>query len=147
MTFTYVGPATSDRDKVRFLIQDTDSTNPQMTDEEIAWLITEWADVYDAAANAAEVLASSYAHKADYNKSVGDLSLSETFSTQSQRFSSIATNLRLNRMRRYAPNWVANSQALQSTADRIVDTRNTDAFLGQMDNPRGTGATQANGNN
>jgi hypothetical protein len=118
-----------------------------MTDEEIAWLITEWADVYDAAANAADVLAGRYAHKADYNKSVGDLSLSETFSTQSQRFSALATNLRLNRMRRFSPNWVANPQALQSTADRIVDTRNTDAFLGQMDNPRGTGATQANGNN
>lgn len=139
MTFTYVGPATSDRDKVRFLIQDTDSNNPHMTDEEINWLISEWADVYDAAANAADVLAGSYAHKADYNKSVGDLSLSETFSTQSQRFSSLATSLRLNRMRRYVPTWVANAEALKSTADRVVDTHNTDAFMGQMDNPRGTG--------
>ena len=136
MTFTYVGPAGSDRDKVRFLIQDTDSTNPHMTDEEINWLITEWADVYDAAANAADILAGSYAHKADYSKSVGDLTLSETFSTQSERFSSLATSLRLNRMRRYVPSWVANAEALKSTADRSVTTYNTDAFLGQMDNPR-----------
>ena len=139
MTFTYVGPATSDRDKVRFLIQDTDSTAPHMTDEEINWLISEWADVYDAAANAADVLAGQYAHKADYSKSVGDLSLNETFSTQSERFAALASNLRLNRMRRYAPSWIANADALKSTADRDVTTYNTDAFLGQMDNPRGTG--------
>ena len=136
MTFTYVGPATADRDKVRFLIQDTDSTAPHMTDEEIAWLLTEWADVYDAAANAADILAGQYAHKADYSKSVGDLSLNETFSTQSQRFSALATSLRLNRMRRYAPSWIANADALKSTADRNVTTYNTDAHLGQMDNPR-----------
>ena len=136
MTFTYVGPATSDRDKVRFLIQDTDSNAPHMTDEEIQWLITEWADVYDAAANAADILAGSYAHKADYSKSVGDLSLNATFSTQSQRFAALATSLRLNRMRRFVPSWVANADALKSTADRNVSTYNTDAHLGQMDNPR-----------
>jgi hypothetical protein len=136
MTFTYVGPATADRDKVRFLIQDTDSNAPHMTDEEIAWLLTEWADVYDAAAQAADILAGSYAHKADYSKSVGDLSLNETFSTQSQRFSALATSIRLNRMRRYTPSWVANTEALKSTADRNVSTYNTDAHLGQMDNPR-----------
>jgi hypothetical protein len=56
MTWTYVGPATSDRDKVRFLIQDVETTRQLLSDEEIAWLLTEWADVYDAAANAAEVL-------------------------------------------------------------------------------------------
>jgi hypothetical protein len=136
MTFTYVGPATSDRDKVRFLIQDTDSTAPHMTDEEINWLISEWADVYDAASNAADVLAGQYAHKADYSKSVGDLSLHENFSHQSMRFSALASSLRLNRMRRYAPKWVANPDALLSTADRNVTTYNTDAHLGQMDNPR-----------
>lgn len=140
MTFTYVGPATSDRDKVRFLIQDTDSTAPHMTDEEINWLISEWADVYDAAANAADVLAGQYAHRADYSKSVGDLSLNETFSTQSQRFAALASNLRLNRMRRFAPSWVANADALKSTADRNVTTYNTDAHIGQMDNPRSDNA-------
>jgi hypothetical protein len=107
-----------------------------MTDEEINWLISEWADVYDAAANAADVLAGQYAHRADYSKSVGDLSLNETFSTQSQRFASLATSLRLNRMRRFAPSWIANADALKSTADRNVTTYNTDAHLGQMDNPR-----------
>lgn len=141
MGFTYTGdPAGNSRDKVRFLIQDTDSNNPHITDEEIAWLLTEWADVYDAAAQAADILAGSYAHKADYSKSVGDLSLNETFSNQSTRFTQLATNLRLNRMRRFAPSWIANADALKSTADRNVTTYNTDARLGQMDNPRSTTA-------
>jgi len=147
MTFTYVSPLSSDRDKVRFLIQDTNSTAPHMTDEEIQWLIAEWADVYDAAANAADILAGSYAHKADYNKSVGDLSLQESFSKQSERFQALASTLRINRMRRYVPNWVANADALQSTLERNVDTYHTDAFMGQMDNPRGTGAGSLNGSN
>lgn len=138
MTFTYIDPTNSNRDKVRFLIQDTDSTNPHMTDEEVNWLISEWADVYDAASAAADILAGSYAHKANYSKSVGDLTLSETFSTQSERFQALATTLRLSRMRRYVPSWVANSKALQSTADRVVDTYNTDSHLGQFDNPRGS---------
>lgn len=143
MTFTYVGPATSDRDKVRFLIQDTDSTAPHMTDEEINWLIAEWADVYDAAANAADILSGSYAHKADYSKSVGDLSLNESFSKQSERFAALATSLRLNRMRRYVPSWVANAESLKSTGDRSVTTYNTDAYTGQMDNPR-TSTSESN---
>jgi hypothetical protein len=147
MTFTYVSPLTADRDKVRFLIQDTDSTAPHMTDEEIQWLIAEWADVYDAAANAADILAGSYAHKADYVKRVGDLHLQETYSKQSERFQALATTLRTNRMRRYVPKWVANSAALQSTNERNVDTYHTDAFVGQMDNPRGTGAGSLNGSN
>jgi hypothetical protein len=138
MTFTYIDPTNSNRDKVRFLIQDTDSTNPHMTDEEVNWLISEWADVYDAASAAADILAGSYAHKANYSKSVGDLTLSETFSTQSERFQALATTLRLSRMRRYTPRWVASADALQSTADRVVDTYNTDSHLGQFDNPRGS---------
>jgi hypothetical protein len=136
MTWTYVGPATADRDKVRFLIQDVDTTRQLMSDEEIAWLITEWSDVYEVAANAAEILSAKFAGKADYSKSVGDLSLNETFSSQSQGYKELAKTIRANRHRKYAVTWVANAEALKSTSDRSVDTYNTDAYLGQMDNPR-----------
>ena len=136
MTWTYVGPATSDRDKVRFLIQDVETTRQLMSDEEIAWLISEWGDVYEAAANAAEALAAKFTGKADYSKSVGDLSLNETFSSQSAGFKELAKSIRLNRHRRFTVSWVANPEALKSTADRTVTTYNTDAFTGQMDNPR-----------
>lgn len=136
MTWTYVGPATSDRDKVRFLIQDVETTRQLMSDEEIAWLISEWGDVYEAAANAADALAAKFTGKADYSKSVGDLSLNETFSSQSAGFKELAKNIRSNRHRKYTVSWVANAEALKSTANRTVNTYNTDAHLGQMDNPR-----------
>ena len=136
MTWTYVGPATSDRDKVRFLIQDVETTRQLMSDEEINWLISEWGDVYEAAANAADALAAKFTGKADYSKSVGDLSLNETFSSQSAGFKELAKSIRSNRHRKYTVSWVANAEALKSTADRSVTTYNTDAFTGQMDNPR-----------
>jgi len=139
MAFTYTGdPAGSNRDKVRFLVQDTVNTGHLLEDEEIAWLISEWADVYDAAAHAADILAAKFAGQADYSKSVGDLSLSETHSAQVERYHQIGVNLRLMRQRRYVPTWVANSDSLKSTADRDVDTYNTDSYLGQFDNPRGS---------
>jgi len=138
MAFTYVDPSSGNRDKVRFLIQDTVNTGHLLTDEEITFLLSEWADVYDAAASAADILAAKFAGQADYSKSVGDLSLSETHSAQVERYHQIGTSLRLMRQRRYTPTWVANSDALKSTADRDVDTYNTDAYLGQFDNPRGS---------
>ncbi len=136
MTWTYVGPATADRDKVRFLIQDVDTTRQLLSDEEIAYLLAEWNDTYEAAANAAEILGAKFSGKADYSKSVGDLSLNETFSSQSQGYKELAKTIRANRHRKYTVSWVANADALKSTADRTVDTYNTDAYLGQMDNPR-----------
>lgn len=140
MTFTYTGdPAGSSRDKVRFLIQDNQSAHYHLSDEEIAWLLTEWEDVYRAAAAGADAIAGSYAHKADYTKSVGDLTLTETYSKQSERFSTLAAQLRRSRNERYTVKWVANADALKSTADRVVDTHNTDAYLGQFDNPNADG--------
>lgn len=49
-TWTYAGDFTLARDQVRFLIQDTQSTRPLLTDAEIAWLVSTEANVYMAAA-------------------------------------------------------------------------------------------------
>ena len=54
MAFTYVDPTSGDRDKVRFLIQDTDSTDPHLQDAEITYLVSVWGNVYRAAAYAAD---------------------------------------------------------------------------------------------
>jgi hypothetical protein len=52
MTFTYSGdPSTSTRNYVRFLINDTNSTDALFSDEEIAYLITEWStNAYESGA-------------------------------------------------------------------------------------------------
>jgi len=75
MTCTYSGnPADSDLDAVRFLLQDTDCSNNIFEDEEIAWTLTEEANIYTAAAclldNAINNSSGSLS-----SKKVGDLSL------------------------------------------------------------------------
>ena len=56
MAFTYVDPSSGDRDKVRFLVQDTDSTDAHLQDAEITYLVSTWGNVYDAAIAAAEII-------------------------------------------------------------------------------------------
>lgn len=96
MSWSYSGnPASSTRDEVRFLIGDTDSTDQQMTDEEIDYLRTVHADLgagvsnYLAAASAALALASKYAKMSD--KTVGSLSIS--YSQKHSQFLSLAKSL------------------------------------------------------
>lgn len=74
MTWTYSDPSTYDRDKVRLLIGDTNTSDQQLSDEEIAFFLTEEGSVYRAAAAAARSLMAKYSRLVD--KSVGDLSLS-----------------------------------------------------------------------
>ena len=75
MTWSYSGdPSASDKDAVRFTIQDTDSSDQQMSDEEVNWLLTEYGSVRAAAIAAARTLAAKYARSVD--KAVGDLRLS-----------------------------------------------------------------------
>lgn len=66
MTFTYGGdPSANNRDAVRFLIGDTVSADPLITDEEIAWLLSERGGVYPAAIQACETIAAKFARLAD----------------------------------------------------------------------------------
>lgn len=76
MTWTYGGdPSANSRDAVRFLIGDTDTTDQQISDEEIAYLLsTEGSDVNRAAARAVRSIMAKYARLVD--KSVGDLRVS-----------------------------------------------------------------------
>ena len=62
MTWTYSGdPSSSDKDAVRFLIGDTDSTDPIMQDEEIVWLLSQHGTPSKAAYHAALSAAGKYA--------------------------------------------------------------------------------------
>lgn len=95
MAFTYGGdPSANNRDKVRFLIGDTDSTNPLLQDAEILFLFNEWnSNAYIAAAHACDSLAAKFAGKADNSKSVGDLSISTQFGQQADRYRSLGAQL------------------------------------------------------
>ena len=77
MSFTYgddpgISTAAKRRDAVRTLTGDTNSTDPQLTDNQVAFYLTyagdsaSWATVYIAALQAARAILSKYARATDY---------------------------------------------------------------------------------
>lgn len=78
MTWTYTGdPSDSDKDAVRFIIGDTNTGDQLLSDEEIAWLLTENGGKYAAAVAACEAIAAAFSRKIDLTSaSEGSLSLS-----------------------------------------------------------------------
>lgn len=105
MTWSYSGnPAASANDKVRFLCGDTDTNNQQITNEEIAFLLTEWGgNAYTAAAEACMAIAGKYASKADSSRSVGDLSISTQYQAQAKAMVERAMDLRNQASRAASP--------------------------------------------
>ena len=66
MTWTYDGdPTANDRDEVRFLCGDTDTTDQLVTDEEIAYAIADAGNNKLAAALVCEAIAASFARDVD----------------------------------------------------------------------------------
>lgn len=91
MTWSYSGnPSVSEKDQVRFLVQDTQSAKPLLQDEEIAYLISTEGSPQDAAAKAAETLAAQFARFVD--ESVGQVKVS--FSQRFKHYSELAKNLK-----------------------------------------------------
>lgn len=95
MTWSYSGnPTSSDLDRVRFLIGDTDTTNQLLANEEINWLLSEANNaVYVAAFNACRSLSMKFAAKSDYSRSVGDLSISTQYGAAADRYAKLAASL------------------------------------------------------
>ena len=133
MAFTYVEP-TTDRDKVRFLVQDTDSTDFHLHDAEITYLLSTWGNVYDAAIAAAEIISGQYAHKTNYSRSIGDLSISESYGASAVEFRALADRLRQQKDRLYVPIAKINAQSIVSTGEKTVQTYKSDFSTGLMDN-------------
>lgn len=78
MTWTYdgapgTGSTAAERDAVRFLVGDTDSSDPLVTDEEIGYALDTEGGINPAAAVAARAIAAKFSRQAD--KEVGDLSI------------------------------------------------------------------------
>jgi hypothetical protein len=94
MTWTYSGnPAASALDQVRFTIGDTDTTDQQLSNEEITWLVSARGSAPLAAPYAAEAIAAKLARESDSSKSVGDMSLSRSLSARSQKYYELAQRL------------------------------------------------------
>lgn len=94
MTATYVNPAASDKDAVRFLIGDTNPDNSLISDEEIGWLVTKWIPIQGTieyvAAAAADSIAAKYAREASFSADGVSVSLANL----GQQFRDLAISLR-----------------------------------------------------
>jgi len=142
MTWEYSkDPATSDKDAVRFLIQDVDDASPIVQDEEIDWLLLQNTNIYFAAAAACEAIAARY-RAAATSKSVGGLSIS--YATRSDEFAAQAALLRAQGTSSGTgvpvPVWTAGSidEKEQRWADD--DLNHVDVYIGMHDN-HGAGAS------
>ena len=94
MTWTYTGnPAASDRDAVRFLVADTVSTDPLITDEEIAYLLDVYTEAPNAAVGAARAIAAKFSRESDQARTIGDLTLSESLSQKSTQYHHLGDHL------------------------------------------------------
>ena len=94
MTWSYSGnPASSDTDAVRFLVADTQTSDQLISNEEINYLLTVYNDPAFAAVAAARAIAAKFARQSDQSRSVGDLSLSESFSQKSEQYHHLADHL------------------------------------------------------
>lgn len=74
MTWTYSGdPGASDLDQLRFTIGDTDTTDQQLTDEELNYLLTDRGSVAGAAVSALHALIAKYTRLVDQR--TGDIDI------------------------------------------------------------------------
>jgi hypothetical protein len=95
MSWGYSGnPASSDRDRIRFLIGDTKETTQSLADGELDYLLSTHPSPEAAAAAAAEAMADRYAGLSVTTKRVGDLSLSYEYGQTGDRFMALAKRLR-----------------------------------------------------
>lgn len=128
MTWSYSGdPSSSDRDAVRFLIGDTDTTDQQLSNEEINYLLVEYTSVDQTAIAAIGSLIAKYSRYVD--QSTGDISLS--YSQRINQFKELLNNIR----RRMAEGVRPYCGGL-SIADKELDVENDDrvdpAFYEEM---------------
>lgn len=94
-TWSYSGdPATSDRDQVRFLIQDTDLEVPLLSDNEVNFLVTKWFPLYQSLTYVAAIAASVVARRFASVLNVSGDGVSVSTADLAQRYTDMATRLR-----------------------------------------------------
>lgn len=132
MTWTYDGPTdgawATVRDRVRFLTTDTVQSAQSVSDEEIAALEAELAEVlgtpvdpYALAAAVADAMADRYEVVAmTESKAVGNSSLSRSFSDRASRFRLLASRLRA---RGGAPALAGMGRTSGTTPERVFRLR------------------------
>lgn len=136
MSWSYSGdPSSSDKDAVRFLVQDTDTNDQLVQDEEINWALTQGGGIYEAAALIAGTIAAQFARMAD-KETVGKVSVSYT--KRAEQYKALADDLKKQASTKSAPIPYAGgiSKADVETQELNEDRVKPSFTVGQFDNPR-----------
>jgi hypothetical protein len=100
MTWSYSGdPTSSDLDAARLLIGDTDTDHQLLSDEELNFFVSQYSNVYHAAALAAEALAARFAPSTE--QKLGDWSAA--YQQRYEHFRQLAIDLRKRTARQAYP--------------------------------------------
>lgn len=95
MTWTYNSDVSTDRDKIRLLIGDTDTTDQLLSDEEIDFVSTQQPNNYYAAAQCCETIAGKFAR--DVSTTLEGMSIAKR--QRFENYLNMANNLRVMAMR------------------------------------------------
>ena len=131
MAWTYTAALTSDLERVRFLIGDTDTNDQQLQDAEIDWVNTQTGNVYMAAAKCCRALAAKYSRQAD--SAVGDLSVKK--SQRAKAYLDLAKKLELDGATNSPPYTGGISVADKQTYEEDSDIPAPKFFTDMQKNP------------
>ena len=135
MAWTYSGnPGSSDLDHIRFLIQDTDTTDQLFSNEELTYLFNSYGDAYSAAIAAVTTLIAKGSRVQEESKTVGDLSLSVKSGARVTQWETLLKSLKAERFRLSPAAPVINANAIVPTVERVEEDESTDFVIGKMDN-------------
>lgn len=137
MAWTYSGnPAESDRDAVRFEVQDTDQTNRLVSDDEIEYALTAAGTVLGAAAHCCDALARRFAARVDVSITSGGDSVKRSYNAMAQTFAERARELRQRAQASSGAPWTGGTSATRKDA-LVADTDRTQPRFsrGQFDGP------------
>jgi hypothetical protein len=95
MSWNYSGdPSASELDQVRFYVQDTDGARPLLTDEEITFLLLQWAPAYNSplyvSGVCAEIIASKFIGEVNVSADGANVDQGAIF----DRYNTLAASLR-----------------------------------------------------
>lgn len=108
MSWTYDLPVEGEfptvKDQVRFLVRDTTQSQASVSDEEVDYLVHQWAaahpsgtletaDAYLVASQVAELMADAYAGYAATTKTTGQNSLTRQYGGEAERYRELAARL------------------------------------------------------
>jgi hypothetical protein len=135
MTWTYASNFSLSRDKVRWLVGDTDTNDQLVTDEEIAFALTEDSNVYTVAASVCESIAMKVGARLTVNANGSKIDADEQYKHWMDRASSLREKAVSSGVASFAGGLsIAGKDAVEDDTDRVAPSFTRSLFAGGLAN-------------